>query len=127
MDAPHLRLGRLGEAIAVRHLEGAGLEVVARNWRCSDPSLRGEIDLVARDGRVLVVCEVKTRRRAAPGEPLVAVTPRKQRQLRRLAAALVAAGAHTALGTRDLRFDVVAVSWPEGGGAAAVVHLREAF
>src|SRR5690606_4685295 len=74
MDAPHLRLGRLGEAIAVRHLEGAGLEVVARNWRCSDPSLRGEIDLVARDGRVLVVCEVKTRRRAAPGEPLVAVT-----------------------------------------------------
>lgn len=127
MDAPNLRLGRLGEAIAVRHLEHAGLEVVARNWRCSSPGVRGEIDVVARDGGVLVVCEVKARRRAAVGEPLVAVTASKQRQLRRLAAALLASGAHATLGTRDLRFDVVAVSWPAGGGGAEIVHLREAF
>ena len=51
-------LGGYGERVAERHLVGLGLVVLDRNWRCED----GEIDLVLRDGTVLVVCEVKTRR-----------------------------------------------------------------
>ena len=51
-------VGRYGEDVAARHLTEAGLVVLARNWRCRE----GEIDIVARDGDVLVVCEVKTRR-----------------------------------------------------------------
>lgn len=116
-------LGRIGEQIAVRHLEAAGMRVVERNWRCADPGLRGEIDIVALEDGVLVVCEVKARRRADADDALEAVTPRKQRQLRRLAGAYVAG-----LGWRPegVRIDVVGVWWPPAGGSAEVVHLRGA-
>ena len=50
-------LGAYGENVAARHLAAKGLVLLDRNWRCPD----GEIDLVLRDGAVLVVCEVKTR------------------------------------------------------------------
>jgi putative endonuclease len=82
--------------------------------------VRGELDVVARDGDVLVFCEVKARRGRGTGGPLAAVTPRKQAQLRRLASAWLAAS-----GTRaaDVRFDVVGVCWP-GPGRAEIVHVR---
>src|SRR5690349_16856926 len=79
---PHnANLGAYGERIAARRLVAEGMAVVDRNWRCVD----GEIDLVLRDGDVLVFCEVKTRRSAAYGHPLEAVTPVKAERLRRLA------------------------------------------
>ncbi len=56
--------------------------VLDRNWRCA----AGEIDLVLRDGDVLVVCEVKTRSSTAYGAPLETVTPAKAERLQRLAA-----------------------------------------
>ncbi len=74
-------LGRYGEEVATRHLEGLGLAIVERNWRCSE----GEIDIVARDGSTLVVVEVKTRSSLAFGHPAEAITPRKMRRLRHLA------------------------------------------
>jgi putative endonuclease len=81
---------------------------VARNWRCG----AGEIDLVCatRDtgGRTtLVVCEVKTRSSDRQGHPLEAVTPAKQRRLRRLAAAYLRSQRRR---FDVIRFDVVAVS-----------------
>lgn len=114
-------LGRIGEQIAVRHLERAGLAVVERNWRCPDPGLRGELDIVAVDGRILVVCEVKTRRRAGADDALEAVTPRKLARLRRLAAAYTA---HLPWCPDSVRIDVVGVWWPPGGGRVRVMHLR---
>ncbi|MEX0659653.1 MAG: YraN family protein, partial [Egibacteraceae bacterium] len=102
-------LGRIGEQIAVRHLERAGLSVVARNWRCADAAVRGELDIVAVDGATLVACEVKTRRRAAADDALEAVTTRKQQQLRRLAAAYAA---QLPWRPAALRIDVVGVWWP---------------
>lgn len=115
-------LGRIGEQIAVRHLERAGLRVVARNWRCADAAVRGELDIVAVDGATLVACEVKTRRRAAADDALEAVTTRKQQQLRRLAAAYAA---QLPWRPAHLRIDVVGVWWPPTGGGARVIHLRE--
>ena len=47
-------LGRFGEDTAVRHLEDSGLVILERNWRCS----AGEIDIIARDGPVIVFVEV---------------------------------------------------------------------
>lgn len=97
-----LRLGRYGEALAARYLTDRGLVVLERNWRCE----HGEVDLVARDGDTLVVCEVKTRRGTAFGDPVEAVTFTKVMRLRRLAAAYVAArGLHS----QGLRIDVVGV------------------
>jgi putative endonuclease len=101
-------LGAHGEAIAARHLVERGMVVLDRNWRCPD----GEIDLVLRDGRVLVVCEVKTRRSTAYGTPLEAVTAVKAARLRRLAAQWVAA--HD-LRVPDLRIDLVGIVCPHDG------------
>src|SRR5688572_29160696 len=56
-DDPRRRLGARGEELAARHLEARGLEVVERNYR----TRYGELDVVARDERFLVFCEVKTR------------------------------------------------------------------
>lgn len=57
-DVARQALGRYGEELAARRLTESGMTVIVRNWRCR----AGEIDIVARDGDALVVCEVKTRR-----------------------------------------------------------------
>ncbi len=72
-----LATGGYGEASAAHYLVEQGMVVLDRNWRCS----AGEIDLVLRDGSVLVFCEVKTRASAAFGAPLEAVTPAKLARL----------------------------------------------
>ncbi len=109
-------VGRYGERVAAVHLERQGMVVLARNWRCDI----GEIDVVARDGDDLVVCEVKTRRTEAFGPPQEAVTAAKAARLRRLAARwLQESGVHPS----RVRIDVVAVlAAPRG--AARVEHLR---
>jgi putative endonuclease len=80
-------LGRHGEQVAARFLTQAGLTVLGRNWRCS----QGEIDIIALDGRTLVICEVKTRSGVRFGTPLEAVSKPKLRRLRRLAVTWVRA------------------------------------
>jgi putative endonuclease len=91
------------------------MTVLDRNWR--GPS--GEIDLVLRDGNVLVICEVKTRTTADRGHPLEAVNGKKARRLRRLAAEWIEAHhVHPA----DVRIDVVGVL-QSGRGAAQIEHL----
>ena len=96
-------LGRQGEQLACAVLTEAGLQVVARNWRCR----LGEIDVIASGPGLLVFCEVKTRRGDAYGSAAAAVTPRKQARLRRLAAAYLSGADH---GPRRVRFDVVTVT-----------------
>jgi putative endonuclease len=95
-------LGRAGEDLAAAWYEANGYTLVARNWRCRD----GEIDLVARRGRVLVVCEVKTRSSTAFGAPAEAVTPAKQARLRSLALSFLR---EQRVRGAQLRFDVAAV------------------
>ena len=102
------RLGAWGETIAARHLARQGMILLDRNWRCD----AGEIDLVLRDGRVLVVCEVKTRRTEAFGPPVAAVDEVKVARLRRLAARWL--HAHQAQ-PDDVRIDVVGVLAPHDG------------
>jgi putative endonuclease len=98
-----LQLGRFGEAYAARYLvEEHGMVLLDRNWRCD----AGEIDLVLRDGRVLVVCEVKTRSSTDFGSPLEAVDGRKAARLRRLAARWLA---EHRLRPYDVRIDLVGV------------------
>ncbi len=74
-------LGQYGESLAVSHLESAGLVVLERNYRCRF----GEIDIVARDGSTLVICEVKTRTNVVHGTPFESITGQKAARLRRLA------------------------------------------
>jgi putative endonuclease len=112
-------VGAYGERLASRHLEAAGLVVLARNWRCAE----GEVDLILLDGADVVFCEVKTRRSGRFGTPAAAVGVAKVRRLRRVAACWLAQSARY---PREIRFDVVAVL-PQPRGAAVVEHLRSAF
>ena len=109
-------LGAYGESVAARHLTGEGMVVLDRNWRCD----AGEIDLVLRDGSVLVVCEVKTRRGHGFGSPHEAVTATKAARLQLLAARWMEERGVRPL---EVRIDVVAVVQP-GAGAARVDHVR---
>lgn len=109
-------LGAYGETLAARHLVDQGMVLLDRNWRCE----LGEIDLVLRDGRVLVVCEVKARSSSAFGSPLEGVTEQKAARLRRLAARWLAA--HD-LRPAEVRIDIVGVL-VQREGAAEVDHVR---
>ena len=100
--------GRAGEDEAARFLEARGLSVLARNVRAGG----GEIDLVAGDGRAVVFVEVKWRRDASRGTPAEAVTPGKRRKL--LSAARAWLAENPAAGSRDVRFDVVAIEGESG-------------
>ena len=95
-------LGNSGEDIAAEFLRELGYEVIDRNWRCRE----GEVDVVAIDDGVLVVCEVKTRRGLRFGTPLEAVTAEKVARLRRLAQSYLRA---YDLSVRGVRIDVVGV------------------
>ena len=100
-------LDRRGEERAARFLRRRGWRILERNAVAG----RFEADLVALDRRgTLVIVEVKTRRRAEP-PPEAAVGPRKQTQLSRFAALYLQR--HPEHATRAVRFDVLAVVWPD--------------
>jgi putative endonuclease len=109
-------LGREGEQAAAEYLERSGMRILARNWRCSV----GEIDIVAAERRVLVICEVKTRSGARYGTPLEAITRAKLRRLRRLAAAWLQANGVL---FEEIRIDVVGLTREPSGGFA-IEHVR---
>ena len=109
-------LGREGEQVAVEYLERAGLRVLDRNWRCAD----GEIDIVAAERQVMVVCEVKTRSSARFGTPLEAITRHKQARLRRLATRWLVA--HGVL-FDEVRIDVIGLI-RDKTGEYEIEHVR---
>ncbi|MFF8972065.1 YraN family protein [Streptomyces sp. NPDC014995] len=111
-------LGRYGETLAARRLVEAGMTVLERNWRCGRT---GEIDIVARHGDTLVVCEVKTRRGGDFEHPMAAVTPEKAARLRGLAECWIQAQGGAPPG--GVRIDLVGVVLPRRG-APVVEHVR---
>jgi putative endonuclease len=118
--ADHRRaLGAAGEALVARWYEANGYEVVDTNWRCRD----GELDLVLAAPGVLVFCEVKTRRSRAFVAPYEAVTPAKQRRIRRLAVRWLG---ERGVRARTIRFDVASVVH-ERGAEPSVDVIEAAF
>lgn len=117
---PRRHLGRLGEQLAAEHLERLGFAIVARNHR----TRHGELDLVACDGRVLVFCEVKTRR--GRGEPWDALHDAKRVQVRRMARSYLAEVADRPR-VPELRFDAIGVTIDPYGRLVRLDHLENAF
>ncbi|HVI91596.1 MAG TPA: YraN family protein [Dongiaceae bacterium] len=115
--------GRWAESLAALRLRCSGYTILARNWR----SPVGEIDIIARRGRVLAIIEVK--RRAERTTALAAISPRQQARLVR--AALAFQASHADCAALNLRFDVVTLgSGPLGGGLGAGLwphHLKDAW
>lgn len=89
-----------------------------RNYR----TRYGEIDLILRSGDTLVFVEVKLRRGREFGDPLEAVTPRKQATIRSIAEQYMAERDPE---LEDLRFDVVGIL--DSKGAPVIRHVEDAF
>ncbi len=118
---PHL--GRLGEDLAREHLERLGFRVLERNYR----TRFGELDLIVCDDATIVFVEVKTRRLgASAGSALESVSPRKQRQVRGMAAAWLV-DSNDRPRSAELRFDVVAVTVDQRARLVRLDHLEAAF
>ena len=94
--------GHLAEERAAAWLAGQGLELVARNVRCSG----GEIDLVCLERGVLVFVEVRWRASARYGSAAESITAAKQRRIV-FAARWWLAGAGQAHRRRPCRFDAI--------------------
>jgi putative endonuclease len=121
-----------GERLAARHLEARGCEVIARNFR----TRFGELDLVARDQRFLVFCEVKTRivrgvstppGAANPLGPFASIGSRKQRQVRSMAREWLAQGLLEGARPAEIRFDAIGISFDARGRLLSLEHLEAAF
>ena len=128
MTAARQRLGRDAESLVARRLSAAGWTVIARNVR--PQGVRGEIDLVGRDGPALVFVEVKARSAGSSGgpeTPALAVTSRKQARIRALAAAWLRERAYDVPRHGELRFDVIGLRFDPAGRVAEYEHLRAAF
>lgn len=124
---PRIRLGAHGEDLACAHLERAGYALIERNGRCGRI---GELDVVARDGRCLVFCEVKTRiagTSAGPAGPLDAIGPAKRRRIRRLAAEWLRTRSQNGPRPAWIRFDAIGVVVDRGGRLLALDHVEDAF
>ncbi len=117
------QLGRRGEQLAVEHLGRLGYEVVECNYR----TRFGELDIVARVGKTLAFCEVKTRRGdGRAGGPMEAVGPAKRTQVRKMATQWL-------FERRDrpyadtIRFDAIGVTVDCTGRLISLEHLEGAF
>jgi putative endonuclease len=116
-------LGRIGEDLALAHLERLGYTLVARNHR----TRYGELDLVVFDATTLVFVEVKTRRASGSGRgPWEALHERKRKQVRRMAAAFLLEATDRPR-SPDLRFDAIGVVIDAYGKLVRLDHLEAAF
>jgi len=117
MTEERLSLGRWGEDQAVRFLLSRRMRILQRNYRAPV----GEVDIIARKGKMIAFIEVKTRRGTGFGLPQEAVGPRKQRQIIRTAQWYL-------LGVKERlqpRFDVIAIL--KRGEEAQIEYIEDAF
>lgn len=108
-----LELARRGEALVADQLRAQGFEIVGMNVRVG----RLELDIIAQRGSLLVVCEVRTRRKRAPIFPSETLGPQKLERLRRASAQWLREQP-AGTGRRSLRIDAAAVILPADGSAA---------
>ncbi len=116
--AEHTTVGAQGEELAARYLLKKKYDILYRNYRC----LNGEIDIIARWKNVLVFVEVKTRRSAAFGSALEAVSLKKQRSISTVAQAYLQ---HSRQVGCAARFDVIAVRLNKT--VPEIEHIENAF
>lgn len=110
--------GTAGEETAVKFLKQNGYQILEQNYYYN----HGEIDIVAKDGTVLVFIEVKSRRSSAFGAPEESVTPKKQELIRRTAEGYVM---ERGIVDTDCRFDVVSVMLKDGKAECTI--LKDCF
>ena len=113
----HIELGNRGESLAEKYLLENGYQILERNWRFS----RAEIDIIAKDGEILVFVEVKTRSSELFGKPEESVSPRKEALLKDAAAVYMEQIGHD----WEIRFDII--SFLITGDTYSYKHYKDAF
>ncbi|RDS85187.1 YraN family protein [Dyella psychrodurans] len=113
------KAGAVFEERAHGELTRAGLKLLERNYT----TRYGELDLVMRDGEVIVFVEVRHRVRAGHGDAIASITATKQSRLIQTAQLWLAA--HPQHAHRACRFDVVSYDGPVDN--ASMNWLRSAF
>ncbi|MCD4785904.1 MAG: YraN family protein [Candidatus Eremiobacteraeota bacterium] len=113
-------LGRAGENFAARFVESRGLEILERNYRTRE----GEIDIVARDGHIIVFIEVKTRRTDTCGLPIEAIDEKKQEKLKDLAELYLI---NKDLSDPEVRFDAFTIRFDSEKGKWVAQWIKRAF
>lgn len=119
-NAPNNRAsGTSAEYLAAEFLTDKGMRIIKRNFHFGRV---GEIDIIAQDAEILVFVEVKARSSTLYGTPEEAITPAKQRSIRKVAQGYLYTHGIT---DRECRFDVVAIRL--FGGEPEITHLVAAF
>jgi putative endonuclease len=118
-------LGRYGERIALEHLRARGFTLLARNYR----TRRGEIDLIAFDGRTLIFVEVKTQQVETSAarvweSPLEWLSAGQLARYRPVAQAYLDDERHTAPAAQSMRFDAIGVLVDAKGAVVEVRHVE---
>tara|TARA_R110002072_G_scaffold251518_5_gene410424 strand:- start:21992 stop:22345 length:354 start_codon:yes stop_codon:yes gene_type:complete len=113
----HIELGQKGEDLAVEHLIKNGYSVLKRNFRFKN----AEIDIVCEKNKQLIIVEVKTRTTAIIGEPYLAVTRNKQKQIIKVANKYI----EDNMISLDVRLDVVSIVLNQYG--LKLEHIEDAF
>lgn len=110
-------LGEIAEGLAQQHLVKLGYEIVATNWYNGHL----ELDIIARDGKELVIVEVKARSGLRYEHPSEAVTKTKIKRI------VEAADAYIMENELDIdtRFDVITVIFFKQGHE--LEHFKDAF
>jgi putative endonuclease len=110
-------LGKEGEELALRFFQKRGYRIIRRNYRTPF----GEIDLIAKDGDVVVFIEVKTRTDKTFGRPFEAVDRRKREKMRKVSLCFLKKLRKEV----PARFDVLSIDREDG--RQRIEHIRDAF
>jgi len=112
-------LGEQGECAAMDYLIQRGYRIRKHHWR----SRLGEIDIIAIKRRAIYFIEVKTRRSAAYGEPLAAISTWQRKRIIQSALGYLS---QTGFEPEEIHFSVIGIRFSEAG-PAQISFLEDAF
>src|SRR5271157_3252850 len=112
--------GTIGEKLAADFLTEQGYEIIETNYRCKE----GEVDIIAKDGDVLVFIEVRAKNSRTFGSPEESITARKKEHLKNVAARYQET--HDCL-LQQPRIDFVAVELDTGGNPRRIEVIKNAI
>ncbi len=119
MQEDNRKKGKVGEKEAADYLAGKGYQIIKKNFHFGK---HGEIDIICKYGDVLVFVEVKARESYEYGDPLLSITPRKQKSWQRAAEGYLYVNK---INDVECRFDVITIDMRKT--PHAIEHLENAL
>ncbi|OFX44553.1 MAG: YraN family protein [Bacteroidetes bacterium GWA2_30_7] len=113
----NIKIGDEGEILAVAYLLKKGYKILEKKWRFAHK----EIDIISKIDNIIVIVEVKTRKKNSIINPAEAVTIKKQKHL------IAAAQAYIEQNNlnNNIRFDIISIVY--SGNKADIEHIEDAF